>query len=160
MTIIKPIVFLSMSFLILAGCSTKSNDTGKDTTSGETENIQLDTVGLQGKWMLKSYVIDSETTEFDTDADYILSFNEPDNTFGMTTDCNTIGGNFNITNDTIRFQQIMVTEMACDKMTVEENMIRLFNDTTAYAISTGDSIHYTAPNIGNAVFSKLENKTE
>lgn len=146
---------LAIGLLILGSCSTKNKNAETDALSAETENIQLDTAGLQGEWALDSYRIDSATTQFDAGAeDYTLSFDETDNSFGMTTDCNTIGGMFGITNDTIRFSNMMVTEMACDKMTVEQDILRLLNDTAAYAICSGDSILYTAPNVGSATFTR------
>lgn len=147
---------LSMALLILAGCSTNGNGRGKALKSDETATLSLDLAGLQGKWLLASYRVDCESMKFESGSSYVLSFNEPDNSFGLTTDCNMIGGNFGITNDTIRFKNIAVTEMACDKMTVEADMLRLLNDTTAYAVCKGDSILYTAPSIGDATFIKSD----
>lgn len=111
-----------------------------------------DTAGLQVEWRLDSYRIDCETTIFDETSNYKLSFNDTDNTFSLSTDCNMINGVFEITNDTIHFNNMLVTEMACDNMTVEQNMLRLLNDSTAYATSHADSLVFTAPYIGRAVF--------
>lgn len=148
-------MLLSASLFVIGGCSTNGGSRGSDTTSGKTENIQLDTAGVQGEWKLTSYRVQGVSAEFEATSGYNLSFNEPDNTFGMTTDCNSLGGEFEITNDTIRFMNIAVTAMACDKMIVEENMLRLFNDTTGYAVRHGDSIRFVAPAIGDATFVKL-----
>lgn len=159
MNVFRP-VFLSMALLILGSCSTNNGRSGADVEADDAENIQLDTAGLQGEWTLASYLVDCESMQFETATDYVLSFNEPDNTFGMTTDCNLIGGTFEITNDTIRFKNVLVTEMACDKMIVEKNMLRLFNDTTSYAVCQGDTILYTAPCTGGAMFIHVEKTTE
>lgn len=149
---------LMVLMILLAGsCSSNQKDTGTEAALDESATTRLDMIGLQGDWKLESYRIDCQSTYFDSNACYILSFNESDNTFGMTTDCNMIGGKFFGSNDTIRFKDISVTEMACDNMTVEENMLRLFNDSAAYALFTCDSILYNAPNIGNAIFKKIEN---
>jgi hypothetical protein len=57
-------------------------------------------------------------------------------------------------NYTIRLKNIPVTEMACDNMTVDKNMLCLLNDSTVYAICHGDIITVNAPNIGAAIFIK------
>lgn len=119
-------------------------------------NIKTDTASLQGKWRLDSYRIDCESTQFDATSNYELTFNEPDNTFSLSTDCNMINGEFGITNDTIRFKNILVTEMACENMIVEHNLLRLLNDSTAYAVCHDDTLTFTAPYIGSAIFIKRE----
>jgi len=127
--------------------------TNKSADGGE--NIMLDTAGLHhGEWHLDSYHIDCVSTQFDATSNYKLSLNEPDNTFSLSTDCNMINGEFGITNDTIRIKNALVTEMACDNMIVEQNMLRLLNDSTAYAMCHGDTLAFTAPYIGTAIFIK------
>jgi len=151
------LALLAMGLLIFGSCSTKSKSAETDALSAETEYIQPGAAALQGEWRLDSYCVDSVMTQFEAGIeDYTLSFCETDNSFGMATDCNTIGGEFEMVNDTIRFKNMMVTEMACDKMTVEQNMLRLLNDTAAYALCSGDSILYTAPNAGSATFVKKQ----
>lgn len=113
-----------------------------------------DPAGLQGEWRLDSYRIDCESTIFDETSNYKLSFNEDDKTFSLSTDCNMINGMFEVTDDTIHFKNMLVTEMACDNMIVEQNMLRLLNDSTAYATSHADSLAFTAPYIGSALFTR------
>lgn len=126
--------------------------TNKSADSGE--DIILDTSGLLGEWRLDSYRIDCESTQFDSAANYNLTFNEPDNRFSLSTDCNIINGEFGVINNTIRFKNMLVTEKACEHMVLEQNMLRLLNDSTAYAICRGDTLTFTAPNIGSARFIK------
>lgn len=132
------------------GNANKPADGGKD--------IVVDTADLQSGWHLDSYRIDCESTQFDGKADYKLSFDGTDSTFSLSTDCNMINGEFGIANDTIRFRNMLVTEMACESMTVEQNMLRLLNDSTAYAVCHGDTLSFTAPYIGSAIF--INNGTE
>lgn len=146
------LALLAMGLLIFGSCSTKGKNAETD-----AQYIQPGAAAMQGEWRLDSYCVDSVTTQFEAGMeDYTLSFGETDNSFGMATDCNTIGGEFEMANDTIRFKNMMVTEMACDKMTVEQNMLCLFNDTAAYALCSGDSILYIAPNAGSATFVKKQ----
>lgn len=64
-------------------------------------------------------------------------------------------------NDTIHFRALFVTEMAGDKMIVEENMLRLLNDSTAYAVFNGaDTIILTSPGIGVAQFIRESDSTD
>lgn len=147
-------LLVSVALLMLGGCSSKGHESKSNEAAHEISSPQLTPANLQGEWMLDSYRLDCESTKFEPENNYRLTFNEADSSFGMTTDCNLIGGMFEVANDTIRFKNIFVTEMACDKMTVEENMLRLLNDTTSYAICNGDTMLYTAPAIGNATLIK------
>lgn len=135
-----------MATVALGACTTTNK------SADGNENIMLDTVGVQGEWHLDSYRIDCESTQFDGTSNYKLSFNAPDNAFSLSTDCNMINGEFGITGNTIRFKNVLVTEMACENMIVEQNMLRLLNDSTAYAICHGDTLTFTAPYIGSAIF--------
>lgn len=146
MTVVKT-VLIATAMLILGSCSNRKVD-----ATDANEHIQLDMIGLQGEWRLESYRTDCLSTSFESVSNYILLFNEPDNTFGMSTDCNRIGGKFGGSNDTIRFTEVYATEMACDNMTVEEDMLRLLNDSAAYATVSGDTIFLTAPGNGEARF--------
>ncbi len=149
---VKPVI-VTLALLLFCACSANRNDTGHSDAADSADSIQLDTAEIQGKWQLQSYSIDDHTTSFDASPRYALSFNKTDNTFGLTTDCNLIGGLFVITNDTIRFTNTSVTEMACDDMTVEENMLRLLNDATTYAVYSPDTLRLYASD-GNAIFIK------
>lgn len=148
--------FILPVLLLLAACAgSKAKDEAK--AADETEGVQIDTIGLHGEWRLESYRIDSASTDFGADSPYKLSIDEPGNAFGLSTDCNTIGGAFSVTDDTIRFENVIVTEMACHEMKVEEAMLRLINDSCAYALCVGDTIRYTAPSLGGAVFVRAAN---
>ena len=159
MTVFKT-ALMALTVLLAWGCTSTKRDSASISTLDESASNQLDLIGLQGHWKLESYNIDGQSTYFGSNAQYVLSFTESDNTFGMTTDCNILGGTFYGSNDTIRFRDVSVTEMACDNMTVEESLLRIFFDSTAYAVFTCDSILYTAPNIGYAIFKKIENLHE
>ncbi len=146
----KILKFLLMAFLCLlmvvlaVGCSTSAKEA--------TEEV-AELPDLTGRWTLTSYALDTVAAAFD-DADYALTFNEAEHFFGITTDCNSIGGGFEMVSDTIRLFNPMVTEMACDDMTVEQAMLQLVNDPAVYAIAAGDTLTLTAPQVGTATFVK------
>ena len=146
----KKIALISTALLMLCACSNKK--AADNAAEEETAGIQLDAIGLQGDWRLAEYRVDCASTEFPGDAKYKLSFDEPDNTFSLSTDCNTINGEFGVENDTICFKNMLVTEMACDNMSVEQDMLRLLNDTSTYATYTTDTLRLEAPQIGSAIF--------
>ncbi len=65
-----------------------------------------------------------------------------------------INGEFDVADDTLPFKYLIVTEMACDDMIVEQNMPRLINDPTVYAMCHGDALAVIAPYVGSARFIK------
>ena len=156
----KKVIIFSTTALALAffgACSTNGNK-AIDNDNNNNENSYQDATGLHGEWRLRSYRIDCMSCippQFDSTSTYLLSFNEPDQTFSLITDCNTISGEYVSANDTIRFKNMFVTEMACDKMKVEQDMLRMLHDSTGYAVCLGDTILLTAPYIGNATFIKF-----
>lgn len=144
-------VAVAMVSVAIGAC----NSTNKPADGGE--KIIPDTACLQGEWHLESYRIDCASTQFDATSGHRLSFDESDSRFNLSTDCNMISGEFVIKADTIRFKNMLVTEMACDDMTVEQNMLRLLNDSTAYALCHGDTIDLTASGVGSAIFIRNVN---
>ncbi len=68
-----------------------------------------------------------------------IDFNE-DNTFGVMTNCNHLGGQYVQSKDSIQLNNILTTEMACDNMELEDmlkkvlpmvNSIDCINDSIA-----------------------------
>lgn len=149
----KKTLLCSAALLLLCGCAGNKAKEEASATN-ETADIRLDSIGLQGAWSLTEYTVGNATGAFTPESGYALTFDEEDNIFGISTDCNQINGGFSVTNDTIRFGNTLVTEMACDKMEVETNMLRLINDSTAYALCQGDTITLIAPQVGTAKFVK------
>ena len=49
----------------------------------------------------------------------------PDNMVGISTNCNSLGGEYALDGADIRFSSMARTEMACDDMTVEEALAKL-----------------------------------
>lgn len=141
---------MAVMSVALGACTSTNKSAGGDV------NIKTDIASMQTEWRLDSYRTDCESTPLDAVSNYKLSLNEADSIFSISTDCNMINGEFGITNDTIRFKNILVTEMACENMIVEQNILRLLNDSTAYALCHDDTIRFTAPYIGSAIFIKRE----
>lgn len=147
----KKIVLFAAVMLAMASCtSNKVNES--ETAVAETETVAIETAPLFGEWELGEYTVDNKTTKIDAEADYTLVFNEADNNFGLTTDCNSLLGTYIASNDTIRFSGIGMTRMYCPDAVVEEAMLKLFNDSTTYALRSGNTLTLTAPAAGSATF--------
>jgi len=143
------------ALLMLCSCvGNKAKDVAK--TDAAADEVRSGSVGLDGKWKLCTYRVDCESIEFVDESPYAITFDEAENSFGISTDCNTIGGMFAVINDTIRFRNVMVTEMACDEEQVEKDMLRLMNDSDSYALCTGDTVVFTAPSNGSALFARVK----
>lgn len=144
---------ITSALVALSLCACNHNG-GASHESASSDSTCLDYSPLAGEWMLRSFRIDCASTEFEGPTAYAMRFNAPDNTFSLSTDCNGISGRFDVVADTIRFDGVFVTEMACDNMQVEEAMLRMFADSTAYAICGPDTLRLVAPYIGTATFIK------
>lgn len=150
----KKTLFALPALLVMCACGGNKASDAND----ENEGIRLDSIELHGEWKLMSYTVDSITAEFGDSVDYRLIVDETADNFSIDTGCNYISGSFSVTNDTIRLHDTLVTEMACDDMTVEQNMLRLVNDPEAYAMRDNDTINYLAPSVGRATFVRMANE--
>ncbi len=102
------IAFIALVSLIVAiGCSS-----GKE-------------CALVGRWRVVTYSDPSkaivEPTEVSQDESYALQFHDT-GIFSLTTDCNTISGEYSIDGQSIRFDNLSATELACEKEIVERSM--------------------------------------
>jgi hypothetical protein len=87
--ILSPLYAAAMASMSLCACvaTNRSVDGGESLTTGTS-------AGLLGDWCLDSFLIDSEMALYDGSSDCQLQFDEPDNSFSLSTDCNMIGGWF------------------------------------------------------------------
>ena len=80
---------------------------------------------LVGDWRVVSYTDPFKATMGPTlvspDEVYTLRFHDT-GSFSFTTDCNTVSGEFSLSGKHIKFLNISVTEMACDKEIVERSV--------------------------------------
>lgn len=80
---------------------------------------------LVGRWRVVTYSDPSkaivEPTEVSQDESYALQFHDT-GIFSLTTDCNTISGEYSIDGQSIRFDNLSATELACEKEIVERSM--------------------------------------
>lgn len=110
LTIMKKIniAFIAIVSLIFAiGCSSgKNND-------------------LVGRWIVVTYTdpfkSTMEATKVSLNESYTLQFHDT-GIFSLTTDCNTISGEFATDGQSLRFNNLSATELACEKEIAERSM--------------------------------------
>ncbi len=112
--------------LVLIVCC--ASCTGNKQGSGDMvqKNNDCDSAGIvdiQGQWSIENIVVNDSMylrpSEMEPAMSARIDFRD-DNTFGIMTNCNHLGGNFTLKNDSIHFADVYSTEMACDNMEIEE----------------------------------------
>ncbi len=89
----------------------------------ENGNHECCSTGIQGQWAIENVVENDSSyvrpSEIAPGVTAYIDFRD-DNTFGIMTNCNHIGGQYVQTNDSIKLTDIYATEMACDNMDIED----------------------------------------
>lgn len=136
---------------MLSGCAGK----GQSSDAAGTSAQAIDSIApVTGEWILEHVVVndtlDARPADFDPSAAPKVWFNA-DGTFSFNTDCNSCGGHYRQTGDSIRFEEVYFTEMACEHMETEtllkrvlpqvklvdwnnDSILRLDTDSSAYIV--------------------------
>lgn len=149
-----PILFAAAT--LLASCSGHATGSGSqphDNSSAKTVVIP----DLHCKWLIDNIVVNDtiqvNPAEISPKRDCYIVFN-PDGTFGASTNCNTLGGEYVLDNDSIRFDNMLITEMACDNMTVEEMLGRVLPEVQALDCVNDSVIHLNTASAAHIVLKK------
>ncbi len=104
----------------------KNNST--ESMGVELKNTIETSVNIIGQWDIENVVENDSSyvrpSEIEEGVIAYVDFRE-DNTFGIMTNCNHIGGRYHHTNDSILLTDISFTEMSCDNMEVEEMLRKI-----------------------------------
>lgn len=80
---------------------------------------------LVGRWRIETYTdpfkATIEPTEVSANECYTLQFND-EGGFWLTTDCNTISGEYSTDGQSIQFNNLSATELACEKEIAERSL--------------------------------------
>lgn len=104
---------------------------------------------LSGKWKIVTYM-DDEEIEVSCDKSYTLQFHDT-GMFSLTTDCNTISGeySYSVSKRNLQFGNLTYTEKACENEIVEQSlkyqlpMVKTYNlpnDTTLYLLGKNGKV--------------------
>lgn len=107
--------------------------TGNKSNEGNVADSEKRGVLIQGQWLIENVVENDSSyvrpSEIDPEMTSYIDFRD-DNTFGIVTNCNHIGGTYTQSNDSIHLNEIMTTEMACDNMDLEEILKKVLPSVT------------------------------
>lgn len=138
-----PVIILFCA-LLMCSCS------GKTTTDTATQTPQdsAQTVDILGEWSIESIVINDTTAirpaEMGKEFAATMIFS-PDSLVGITTNCNSLGGQYILKNDSIRFDNLLRTEMACDNMDVEEYLVQVLPAIATVEATNDSTLRLNAP---------------
>lgn len=137
----KKEIFALGGVLFLTACGGNGGETRENGRTDAAKDA-VETPDMSGRWEIVNVVVDDSTyampQEIDPDRVQYMNFAE-DNTFGINTNCNTIGGTYDQKGDSISFSNMLITEMACDNMDVEQLLMRVLPEVRMIDV-TNDSI--------------------
>ncbi len=115
--------YLLICFLLgITACTGGNNNTANSGEGNDVDN-EISAVDIQGQWAIENVVENDSSyvrpSEIEQGMTAYIDFNE-DNTFGVMTNCNHLGGQYVQSKDSIQLNNILTTEMACDNMELEE----------------------------------------
>lgn len=109
-------------FISLLSC-TGTNSNSEKTGECRADNDEIPMSEIQGQWDIENVVENDSSyvrpSEIEEGLTAYIDFRK-DNTFGIMTNCNHLSGQYFQFNDSIRFDRISTTELACDNMELEE----------------------------------------
>lgn len=136
------------AMFVVSACNSNGSKTenGVATASDSTE-VQ----SVRGVWNIENIVVNDTLSvrpaEIDPEATQSFIF-DVDGVVGIKTNCNSLGGSYAVKGDSIRFENMFCTEMACENMAVEDMLkqvlpnvatIDFVNDSTLRLNTTVDA---------------------
>lgn len=137
MSIAKTVILLT---LVVACACTRPNSSDA-TQMNRTEYSGQTSVDLTGQWYIENIVFNDSTyvrpeEEVPGSQQYITFEKE---TFSIITNCNSFSGSYIISNDSIKMEDVGMTEIACDNMATEDALRRILPNVATVDINN-DSI--------------------
>lgn len=146
----KHLLFGIVALALMSSCSTKteSDNQAVTTPQASTQAIPQDQENsVKGSWTIQEIALTEGNKIVPAG---IQSVTFTDNTYSFSTNCNSIAGDYTLSGDSLTLMPGLMTEMACDDMTVEDalrTLIPAVNTVSAQAdsvlrLSTSDSDVY------------------
>ncbi len=122
-----------LMFCLMLGAASCTGNKGSQEQASDSQNQKEQVENIQGQWQIENVVENDSSyirpSEIDPEMTSYIDFRD-DNTFGIVTNCNHIGGTYTQSNDSIHLNEIMTTEMACDNMELEEMLKKVLPSVT------------------------------
>ncbi len=119
---------------LMLGAASCTGNKGSQEQPTDSQNQKQQVENIQGQWQIENVVENDSSyvrpSEIDPGMTSYIDFRD-DNTFGIVTNCNHIGGTYTQSNDSIHLTDIMTTEMACDNMELEEMLKKVLPSVNA-----------------------------
>ncbi len=139
--------YLMICLVLGAASCTGSKESQKQ--AADSENKKEHVENIQGQWLIENVVENDSSyvrpSEIDPGLKSYIDFRD-DNTFGIVTNCNHIGGNYSQNNDSIQLTEILTTEIACDNMELEDMLKKVLPE-----VNTIDCINDSITRLNTAI---------
>ena len=157
----KKIVFATAALAVLLsmGSCAKKADTDADAAARETAETTAAYADLTGTWQIEEIKAMDGTAIKPAEIDSITSSRmqfRPDSTFGVVTNCNSMGGMYIITGDSVRFDNMYSTRMACPDMSIEETLGSVLPQVKTVAFEHADKATLRTDGAGMVELTKIE----
>lgn len=114
------------------------------------------TADIERTWQIENVVVNDTlyARPADIDPDHPQTLTFAAGTFGIKTNCNTLGGDYTLRGDSIAFANIITTEMACDNMEVETLLMRILPEVNAIDWTNDSVMRLNTPSSAYIVLKK------
>ncbi len=108
--------------IVITSCTGRNTNSVKS-EDGNVRDKEISVKSIQGQWDIENVVENDSSyvrpSEIEQGVTAYIDFKE-DDTFGIMTNCNHLGGRYLQSKDSIKLKDIETTEMACDSMELED----------------------------------------
>ncbi len=158
----KKLLLIFGAALLLASCNGKTSDSNKHAEE-EAASDSISTQDLNRMWIIENVVLNDSVyvrpSEMQPDRDFYFTLAE-DGSFGVNTNCNTIGGQYLQKGDSISFTNIFITEMACDDMKMEVLLTQILPEVNVVDVSMDSVIRLNTNSSAYIVLKKSPYKSK
>lgn len=140
---------------ILSACTGSKNDNQESVDAAENNSNVAE--AITGEWSIENIVVNDSLNArpAETNPDNILQFTfNNDGSFGATTTCNSLGGEYKVNGDSIIFNNVLKTEMACEDMTIETLLAQVINDANSIDMENDSILRINCINDGEYLILK------
>lgn len=140
---------IALACMCLGACSKKENTAAvADAESTDQTTTPVTNAPILGEWRVTAITFADGTSIIPAQVDSLVPTSilfEPDSTFGVATNCNSLGGTYILRGDSITFSNMFGTRMACPDMSIEEALNAILPAVTTVTVGTDSTAALNAP---------------
>ncbi|MEZ3590833.1 MAG: META domain-containing protein [Muribaculaceae bacterium] len=153
----SPITLAAIAALALTACGTKNASSPQQADTDADTGATTLYASMLGQWSIENVVINdtlyARPAEISPGDIQYINFNN-DSTFSINTNCNMMAGQYVIHGDSIRMENISITEMACDNMLVEELLCKVLPSVNIIDMENDSITRLNTPDSGYIVLRR------